>query len=113
MTTATETTTPRVAHPYRWAALFVILAAEVMDLLDALITSIAGPTIVRDVGGGDSMIQWLAAGYTIAMAAGLLIGGRLGDIYGRRRVFMVGMTGFTLMSLACALAQSPEMLISF
>jgi EmrB/QacA subfamily drug resistance transporter len=97
----------------RWPALFVILAAEVMDLLDALITSIAGPTIVRDLGGGETLIQWLAAGYTIAMASGLLIGGRLGDIYGRRRMFMIGMAGFTVMSLACSLSQSPEMLVSF
>ncbi len=102
-----------MAYALRWPALFVILAAEVMDLLDALITSIAGPTIVRDLGGGETLIQWLAAGYTIAMASGLLIGGRLGDIYGRRRMFMVGMAGFTLMSLACALSQSPEMLIVF
>src|ERR1700742_80531 len=114
MTTVTTAAPPApptsVAHRLRWAALFVILAAEVMDLLDALVTSIAGPTIVRDLGGGQSLIQWLAAGYTIAMAAGLLIGGRLGDIYGRRRVFMVGMAGFTLMSLACTLSRSPDML---
>jgi EmrB/QacA subfamily drug resistance transporter len=103
----------RAAYALRWPALFVILAAEVMDLLDALITSIAGPTIVRDLGGGETLIQWLAAGYTIAMASGLLIGGRLGDIYGRRRMFLLGMAGFTLMSLACALAQSPEMLVGF
>jgi EmrB/QacA subfamily drug resistance transporter len=103
----------RVAYALRWPALFVILGAEVMDLLDALITSIAGPTIVRDLGGGETLIQWLAAGYTIAMASGLLLGGRLGDVYGRRRMFMVGMAGFTLMSLACALAMSPEMLIGF
>ncbi|RLV48127.1 MFS transporter [Nocardioides mangrovicus] len=109
-TTAPAATT---AYALRWPALFVVLAAEVMDLLDALITSIAGPTIVRDLGGGQTLIQWLAAGYTIAMASGLLIGGRLGDIYGRKRMFMIGMAGFTLMSLACALAQSPEMLIAF
>ena len=111
--TDTETAPVRVAHPLRWAALFVILAAEVMDLLDALITSIAGPTIVRDLGGGPSLIQWLTAAYTIAMAGGLLVGGRLGDIYGRRRVFLLGMAGFTLMSLACALSQSPGTLITF
>jgi EmrB/QacA subfamily drug resistance transporter len=109
----TETAAPAVVHPLRWAALFVILAAEVMDLLDALITTIAGPTIVRDLGGGDSLIQWLAAAYTMAMAGGLLIGGRLGDVYGRRTVFLTGMAGFTAMSLACALAQSPGMLVSF
>lgn len=113
MSTTTTTSPASVAYALRWPALFVILAAEVMDLLDALITSIAGPTIVSDLGGGETLIQWLAAGYTIAMASGLLIGGRLGDIYGRRRMFMIGMAGFTLMSLACALAQSPEMLIVF
>jgi EmrB/QacA subfamily drug resistance transporter len=106
-------TVASVAYALRWPALFVVLAAEVMDLLDALITSIAGPTIVRDLGGGETLIQWLAAGYTIAMASGLLIGGRLGDIYGRRRMFLIGMTGFTLMSLAAALSQSPEMLVTF
>ncbi len=109
-TTGTNTLAS-VGYALRWPALFVVLAAEVMDLLDALITSIAGPTIVRDLGGGETLIQWLAAGYTIAMASGLLIGGRLGDIYGRRRMFMVGMAGFTAMSLVCALSQSPEMLI--
>jgi EmrB/QacA subfamily drug resistance transporter len=103
----------RAAYALRWPALFVILAAEVMDLLDALITSIAGPTIVRDLGGGQTLIQWLAAAYTIAMASGLLIGGRLGDIYGRKRMFLIGMAGFTAMSLAASLAQSPEMLIGF
>jgi EmrB/QacA subfamily drug resistance transporter len=110
---ATTPTVASVAYALRWPALFVVLAAEVMDLLDALITSIAGPTIVRDLGGGETLIQWLAAGYTVAMAGGLLIGGRLGDIYGRRRMFMIGMAGFTLMSLACALSRSPEMLITF
>jgi EmrB/QacA subfamily drug resistance transporter len=110
----TSTNSPAtVAYALRWPALFVILAAEVMDLLDAMITSIAGPTIVRDLGGGETLIQWLAAGYTIAMASGLLIGGRLGDIFGRRRMFLIGMAGFTLMSLGCALSQSPEMLITF
>src|SRR5580765_333978 len=93
----------RAAYALRWPALFVILAAEVMDLLDALITSI----------GGQTLIQWLAAGYTIAMASGLLIGGRLGDIYGRKRMFLIGMAGFTAMSLAAALAQGPGLLISF
>ncbi len=96
---------------WRWAALFVVLAAEVMDLLDALITTIAGPTIVRDIGGGETMIQWLSAAYTLAMATGLLIGGRLGDIYGRKRMFTVGMAGFTLFSALCASAQSPAMLV--
>jgi EmrB/QacA subfamily drug resistance transporter len=102
----------RAVYALRWPALFVVLAAEVMDLVDALITSIAGPTIVADLGGGETLIQWLGAGYTIAMAAGLLIGGRLGDRYGRKRAFLVGMAGFTLMSLVCTLAVNPEMLVA-
>ena len=98
-------------HPYRWAALFVVLAAEVMDLLDALVTVIAGPSVVRDLGGGATLVQWFTAAYTVAMASGLLLGGRLGDLFGRRRMFLVGMAGFTLASLACAAAVSPEMLV--
>lgn len=96
----------------RWAALFVILAAEVMDLLDALVTGIAGPSIVRELGGDGTTIQWLQAAYTVAMAAGLLIGGRLGDLVGRRRMFLLGMTGFTLFSLVCAAAPSPGVLLA-
>jgi EmrB/QacA subfamily drug resistance transporter len=91
--------------------LFVVLAAEVMDLLDVLVTSIAGPTIVRDLGGGDTLIQWLSAAYTLAMATGLLIGGRLGDIYGRKRMFTLGMAGFTVFSALCAAAATPGMLV--
>lgn len=101
------------AYRWRWAALFVVLAAEVMDLLDALVTSIAGPTIITDIGGSESSIQWLSAAYTLAMAAGLLIGGRLGDMFGRKRMFLIGMAGFTLASALCATATSPGMLIAF
>ena len=98
-------------YRWRWAALFVVLSAEVMDLLDALVTSVAGPTIVRELGGGQTMIQWLSAAYTLSMATGLLIGGRLGDIFGRKTMFSVGMAGFTVFSALCASAQSPAMLI--
>jgi len=98
-------------YRWRWAALFVILAAEVMDMLDALITTIAAPTIRADLGGAATTIQWLTAGYTLAMAVGLITGGRLGDLYGRKRMFLIGALGFTTGSLMCALAQSPEMLI--
>jgi len=101
------------AMPYRWrwAALFVILAAEVMDLLDAMVTNIAAPTMRADLGGTPATIQWLGAAYTLSMAVGLITGGRLGDIFGRKRMFLIGAVGFTLGSLACAVAQSPEMLI--
>ncbi|HEY7483136.1 MAG TPA: MFS transporter [Streptosporangiaceae bacterium] len=98
-------------YRWRWAALFVILAGEVMDMLDALITTIAAPTIRTDLGGSATTIQWLSAGYTLAMAVGLLTGGRLGDLYGRKRMFLIGALGFTVGSLLCGVALSPEMLI--
>ncbi|MEW2294795.1 MFS transporter [Streptomyces sp. NPDC006743] len=108
----THTESPAPPYRWRWAALFVILAAEVMDLLDAVVTNIAGPSIRADVGGGASTLQWLAAAYTLAMAVGLVTGGRLGDIHGRRRMFLVGAAGFTAGSLLCAVSMSPQMLIA-
>ncbi|GGT35850.1 MFS transporter [Nonomuraea spiralis] len=101
-------------QPYRrrWAALAVVLAGSVMELLDATVTTVAGPTMRSDLGGGTSLIQWLGAAYTLAMTAGLLTGGRLGDIVGRRRMFLIGITGFTIGSLLCAVAFSPETVIA-
>ncbi|GAA0376642.1 MFS transporter [Microbispora corallina] len=113
-TGVTASATPDIAAPpyrWRWAALFVILAAEVMDLLDAMVTNIAAPTMRADLGGTAATIQWMGAAYTLSMAVGLITGGRLGDIFGRRRMFLIGAAGFTLGSLLCAVAQSPEMLI--
>ncbi|MEU5884222.1 MFS transporter [Spirillospora sp. NPDC047279] len=98
-------------YRWRWVALFVILAGEILDLLDALITTVAAPTIRADLGGSAGTIQWLAAGYTLAMAIGLITGGRLGDLYGRKRMFLIGAAGFTAGSLLCGLAVSPGMLV--
>jgi EmrB/QacA subfamily drug resistance transporter len=86
-----------------WLALAVVLAAEVMDLLDATIINVAGPSIRADLHGSYAFMQWLAAGYTLAFAVGLVTGGRLGDIYGRRRLFVIGAAGFTACSLLCAI----------
>jgi EmrB/QacA subfamily drug resistance transporter len=107
-----EETKAAAPYRYRWIALFVILAAEVMDLLDSLVTTIAGPSIRLDLGGSYALIQWLGAAYTLAMAIGLLTGGRLGDIFGRQRMFLIGAAGFTLASLGCALSQAPGELIA-
>ena len=71
----------------RWAVLAIILIAECMDLLDGTIVNVAMPSIRRDLGGSDSSIQWIAGGYALAFAALLILGARLGDIYGRRRLF--------------------------
>ena len=88
------------------------LIADVLDLMDSTITNIAAPTIVRDIGGGQSLIKWLGASYALALGVLLIVGGRLGDRYGKRRMFLIGISGFTLASLACGLAQDPGMLIA-
>jgi EmrB/QacA subfamily drug resistance transporter len=98
--------------PRRWAVLAVILAAEVLDLIDATITNLAAPTITASLGGGPSLVQWLGASYALALGVLLVVGGRLGDKYGRRRIFLIGLSGFTAASLACGLATGPGMLIA-
>ncbi|HEX9520391.1 MAG TPA: MFS transporter [Streptosporangiaceae bacterium] len=92
--------------------LAIVLLADVLDLMDSTITNIAAPTIVRDIGGGESLIKWLGAGYALAMGVLLVLGGRLGDRYGKRRMFLIGIAGFTLASLGCGLAADPAMLIA-
>jgi EmrB/QacA subfamily drug resistance transporter len=98
-------------HPRRWLILFVLLAAECMDLLDATIVNVAAPSIHEDLGGGLSALQWIAGGYALAIAVGLITGARLGDRHGRRRLFVIGMAGFTASSALCAAAASTDMLI--
>jgi EmrB/QacA subfamily drug resistance transporter len=102
---------PSAPFRWRWIVLAVVLAAEVMDLMDATIVNVAGPSIRSDLGGGATTLQWLSAAYTLAFAVLLVTGARLGDIFGRRRLFLIGSAGFTSMSAVCAVASSPEMLI--
>ncbi|MEV4125403.1 MFS transporter [Nocardia sp. NPDC049707] len=95
-----------------WAILAVILAADILDMLDSTITNIAAPTIARDLHGGPSLIQWLGASYALSLGVLLVVGGRLGDRYGKRRLFLIGLAGFTLASIACGLAVDPATLIT-
>src|SRR6202161_3682366 len=92
--------------------LAIVLIADILDLMDSTITNIAAPTIVRDIGGGESLIKWLGASYALAMGGLLVVGGRLGDRYGKRRMFLIGMAGFTAASLWCGLSVDPVMLIA-
>jgi EmrB/QacA subfamily drug resistance transporter len=115
--TITDPTRRPAADPSRLtgrlrAILAVVLIADVLDLMDSTITNIAAPTIVRDIGGGQSLIKWLGASYALALGVLLIVGGRLGDRYGKRRMFLIGISGFTLASLACGLAQDPGMLVA-
>ena len=98
-------------HPRRWLILAIVLVAELMDLIDGTIVNVAAPAIRRDLGGSQSTLQWFGAAYTLAFAVLLITGGRLGDRFGRRRVFVAGVIGFTLASAACAAAPSALALI--
>src|SRR5215813_2318467 len=103
---------PSTSSTLMWALLVVVLIADLLDLLDSTITNIAAPAIVADLGGGSALVKWLGASYALAMGTLLVAGGRLGDRYGQRRIFLIGMTGFTLASAACGLALNPAMLIA-
>ncbi|GAA3372492.1 MFS transporter [Streptomyces sannanensis] len=96
----------------RWFALAIVMTAAFMDLVDVTIVNVAIPSIKQDTGASFSAIQWITAGYALAFAAGLITGGRLGDIHGRKKIFLLGIGGFTLASALCGLAANPEMLIA-
>jgi EmrB/QacA subfamily drug resistance transporter len=98
-------------YRWRWIVLVALLVAEAMNLLDATIVQVATPTIHADLGGSTVDVQWLGAAYTLPFALLLITGGRLGDIVGRKRVFLVGVIGFAVASAACALAPGMPMLI--
>src|SRR3954462_1252335 len=95
-----------------WLGFVVVLAASVMDLLDSTIAQTAAPAIRADLGGSYTELEWISAAYTLAMAAGLLVGGRLGDIFGRRQVLLAGMGGFVVASMLCALAPTAGALVA-
>ncbi len=96
----------------RWLALAVVMTASFMDLVDVTIVNIAMPSIQRDIDASFSVLQWLSEGYALAFAIGLITGGRLGDIYGRKRMFLLGMGGFTLASMLCGIVSDPQLLVA-
>jgi EmrB/QacA subfamily drug resistance transporter len=95
-----------------WTGFAVVLAAMIMNLLDSTIVNVAAPSIQRDLGMSSSALEWIAAAYTLAIAIGLMTGGRLGDMFGRKRMLMTGLAGFVIASAACAFAWSPGSLIA-
>jgi EmrB/QacA subfamily drug resistance transporter len=99
------------ADPRRWLTLVILLLAGFMNLLDVSIVNIAIPSIQRDLHASYADVQWALAGYTLAYALVLITGGRLGDIFGRKRLFLIGVAGFTIMSALCGAATGPGMLI--
>ena len=95
----------------RWLLLATVLGSGVA-LLDATVVNVALPAIGEDLGAGFSGLQWTVNGYTLTLAAFILLGGSLGDRYGRRRVFVIGVVWFGLASVLCGLAPNVELLVA-
>jgi EmrB/QacA subfamily drug resistance transporter len=114
MTTLMEpgTVTTRRSSRLVWAILGLVLLADALDVIDATVTNIAAPTIARELNGGESLIKWLGPAYMLAMGVLLVVGGRLGDKFGQRRLFLIGISGFTLASAVAGFSPDPTLLIA-
>jgi EmrB/QacA subfamily drug resistance transporter len=95
----------------KWLTLAAVSVGLFMIMLDNTVVNVALPSIQRDLDADLSELQWIVTGYALTFAAFLLVGGKVADAYGRRRIFVVGIAVFTLASLLCGLAESSEMLI--
>ena len=96
----------------RWLALYVLCAGVLMIVLDTTIVNVALPSIREDLGFTETSLVWVVNAYMLTFGGFLLLGGRLGDLYGRRRLFLLGITLFTLASLACGLSNSQWLLVA-
>src|SRR5579859_1350741 len=98
--------------PRRWFALPVLLTGAFLPILDFNVVNLALPAIRQDLGATSSEVQFVISAYAATYAVFLITGGRLGDLFGRRRLFLSGVSGFTLASLLCGLAWSPDALLA-
>ena len=97
----------------RWSALALIVTAQFMVILDVAIVNVALPSIKADLGFSQASLQWVISAYAIFFGGALLLGGRLGDLLGRRRLFITGLAVFAASSLLSGLAWSEASLITF
>src|SRR5437763_13752547 len=95
----------------RWIALGVVCMGQLMMVLDATIVNVALPAMQRDLGFSQANLAWVIDAYMIAFGSFLLLAGRLGDLLGRKRMFLTGLVLFTLASVACGLAGGQAVLI--
>src|SRR5919106_1212120 len=95
----------------RWLALYILCLGSLMIVLDATIVNVALPSIREDLGFSETSLAWVVNAYLLTFGGFLLLGGRLGDLFGHRRLFLVGITLFTVASLGCGLAGSQEFLV--
>src|SRR5436190_3370376 len=107
-TSMSDTTDSRT----RWLALYVLCLASLMIVLDVTIVGVALPSIKKDLGFSQSSLAWVVNGYLLTYGGFLLLGGRLGDLFGHRRLFLIGLSLFTLSSLACGLSTTQGALIA-
>src|SRR6185312_5546808 len=89
----------------RWLALFILCLGDLMIVLDTTIVNVALPSIRADLGFSEASLAWVVNAYLLTFGGFLLLGGRLGDLYGQRRLFVIGIALFTVASLLCGLAQ--------
>src|SRR5438105_5393 len=95
----------------RWLALYVLCLGTLMIVLDVTIVNVALPSIRGDLHFTESSLAWVVNAYLLTYGGFLLLGGRLGDLFGARRLFLIGLAFFTLSSLACGLANSQAFLV--
>ena len=107
------TTPPATSGRTRTLALVSLLLASMMELIDVTIVNVALPTIERALGASASMLQWVVAAYPLTFGIALIAGARLGDRFGRKRLFLLGLVGFTIASAACGWAPNIELLVAF
>jgi EmrB/QacA subfamily drug resistance transporter len=112
MRSATEQSREAKTEPRRWLALPILLTGAFLPILDFNVVNLALPAIRENLAATSGEVQFVISGYATAYAVFLITGGRLGDLYGRRRMFVVGVAGFTLASILCGLAWSPVVLVA-
>lgn len=110
-TAHSQAATEEALDPHRWAALAVLLTGAFLAPLDFFIVNIAMPSITAGLGATPADVQFVISGYAVVYAVFLITGGRLGDIFGRKQIFLIGLAGFALASALCGLAWSPSSLI--
>jgi EmrB/QacA subfamily drug resistance transporter len=116
MTTSQVAATGRPAaaggYPRRWLGAIVMIVGALMDMIDVTIVNVALPTIRRDLHASATQLEWVVSGYMLAFAAALIVAGNLGDLFGRKRVFLIGVAVFGLASLAAGWSGSGAELIA-
>src|SRR5215472_14489556 len=106
------TNTGRAGYPRRWLAAIVMIVGALMDMIDVTIVNVALPTIRRDLNASATHLEWVVSGYLLAFAASLIIAGSLGDKFGRKRLFLVGVGAFGVASLSAGLSGTAAELIA-